>query len=576
MKSMKTKFIILFLLSISLSSCFIKEKCYSNEDCTDGKICNKNSGECVYECKKDSDCKSNFVCQNYRCIPSSNQTLSCPPDMANIENTYCIDKYEASRPDATESFAGVDNTYATSRRGVLPWQTKDNKEADEACRNAGKRLCSDTEWFFACSGRQNLTYSYGNKYNPSICNGIDAFCNCDSPECSHLNNCPYPHCYDEKSLEGGGPCGSSFRVMPTGSFEDCKNEYGVYDLNGNVWEHILNGSEYTVRGGAYNCQDSEMLHRCDYIPVNWKPSALGFRCCISRETILDAGREDTLSIDDRGNILEDVISDIIVETLENDSGCIEDDILIDVSDVMDLQNEDRTDVEQDAGLDVEMEDIFLESEQDGGIIKSCPEDMANIDNRFCIDKYEASRPDATEFSPGSDNSYAVSKKGVIPWYPINLAVARDACQKAGKRLCRMDEWYFNCAGNDNRAYVYGNTYNPTICNSIDTYCYCDNPACSTLSQCPYPHCYNQVSNEGGGPCGAAFRVMPTGSFPDCVNEYGVYDINGNVWEIVDTDDGLEHFRGGAYNCGDSEMLHKCDYDATWGPSAKGFRCCKDL
>jgi formylglycine-generating enzyme required for sulfatase activity len=97
-----------------------------------------------------------------------------------------------------------------------------------------------------------------------------------------------------------------------------------------------------------------------------------------------------------------------------------------------------------------------------------------------------------------------------------------------------------------------------------------------LSQCPYPHCYNQVSNEGGGPCGAAFRVMPTGSFPDCVNAYGVYDINGNVWEIVDTDDGLEHFRGGAYNCGDSEMLHKCDYDATWGPSAKGFRCCKDL
>jgi formylglycine-generating enzyme required for sulfatase activity len=55
----------------------------------------------------------------------------------------------------------------------------------------------------------------------------------------------------------------------------------------------------------------------------------------------------------------------------------------------------------------------------------------------------------------------------------------------------------------------------------------------------------------------------------------VYDINGNVWELADTNDGLEHFRGGAYNCSDSEALHRCDHDGTWGPSARGFRCCKD-
>ncbi|MGC8927099.1 MAG: hypothetical protein ACP5QK_04165 [Myxococcota bacterium] len=34
----------------------MKEKCYSNEDCSDGKICNMNNGECYYECKNDSDC----------------------------------------------------------------------------------------------------------------------------------------------------------------------------------------------------------------------------------------------------------------------------------------------------------------------------------------------------------------------------------------------------------------------------------------------------------------------------------------------------------------------------------------
>ncbi|MCU0694734.1 MAG: hypothetical protein MUF54_25430 [Polyangiaceae bacterium] len=52
-------------------------------------------------------------------------------------------------------------------------------------------------------------------------------------------------------------------------------------------------------------------------------------------------------------------------------------------------------------------------------------------------------------------------------------------------------------------------------------------------------------------------------------------MSGNVWELADTQDGVEHFRGGAYNCADSEALHRCDHDGTWGPSAKGFRCCKD-
>jgi formylglycine-generating enzyme required for sulfatase activity len=70
--------------------------------------------------------------------------------------------------------------------------------------------------------------------------------------------------------------------------------------------------------------------------------------------------------------------------------------------------------------------------------------------------------------------------------------------------------------------------------------------------------------------------MPTASFPGCVDAYGALDVNGNVWELVDTTDGLAHYRGGAYNCSDSEALHRCDHDGTWNPSARGFRCCQDL
>jgi formylglycine-generating enzyme required for sulfatase activity len=162
----------------------------------------------------------------------------------------------------------------------------------------------------------------------------------------------------------------------------------------------------------------------------------------------------------------------------------------------------------------------------------------------------------------------------MPWVNVNLGAARQACSLAGKHLCKPEEWVFACGGSLATAYAYGDEYDPAICNGIDTHCYCGSVACEALTNCPYPHCYNQASSEGGGPCGAYFHLMATGSFADCRNPWGVYDLNGNVWELVDTNDGLEHFRGGAYNCGDSVALHRCDYDATWGPTARGFRCCK--
>jgi hypothetical protein len=172
----------------------------------------------------------------------------CPPFMAAIGN-FCIDLYEASRVDATATSAGRDGSRACVVAGVLPWLVGDNAEAALGCEAAGKRLCSPVEWQLACEGPDQTTYAYGDRYNATTCNGIDAFAN------------------------------YNFHLTPTGSFSGCTNAWGVFDMNGNAWEHVAGGTDLTVRGGAYNCSDSVTYHRCDYVPTTWNPSAKGFRCC---------------------------------------------------------------------------------------------------------------------------------------------------------------------------------------------------------------------------------------------------------------------------------------------------------
>ncbi|MFH1131001.1 MAG: SUMF1/EgtB/PvdO family nonheme iron enzyme [Pseudomonadota bacterium] len=228
----------------------------------------------------------------------------------------------------------------------------------------------------------------------------------------------------------------------------------------------------------------------------------------------------------------------------------------------------------DSILDFSAKDFDLTD----GTTPSCPPCMVLVNNMFCIDKYEASRPDATAVSQGVQTSQAICAPGVIPWHDFTLsrAVVAQACAYAGKRLCELGEWKYSCSGPKNTNYGYGNTYDPVICNGIDTFCFCGpTEACAGVSPCPYPHCYNQPPQSGPPPdfCGSNMHVTATGSYANCTNSLGVFDMNGNVWEVVEAGDGLDHFRGGAYNCIDSETLHRCDFDITSGISARGFRCC---
>ncbi|HLD55020.1 MAG TPA: SUMF1/EgtB/PvdO family nonheme iron enzyme [Candidatus Nanoarchaeia archaeon] len=138
----------------------------------------------------------------------------------------------------------------------------------------------------------------------------------------------------------------------------------------------------------------------------------------------------------------------------------------------------------------------------------CPNDMAYVSSAggFCIDKWEASRPDATDSSMGSDTSMAISQAGVIPWVSISQIDSRTACNNAGKRLCSDEEWL---AAANIQGQVY---YLPT-----------------NLAVSPY-YCVTDSSTYCLGHSYSAGDACNTGNKTGCVSKEGVYDMVGNVWE----------------------------------------------
>lgn len=214
---------------------------------------------------------------------------------------------------------------------------------------------------------------------------------------------------------------------------------------------------------------------------------------------------------------------------------------------------------------------------------SCPDDMVfipanpdlGIDCPFCIDKYEVSHTDSTATDPGSDNSIAVSRAGVIPWN-INPMTEdafdemKAAAAAAGKRLCTAAEWTAACSGTSGLTYAFGNTFYPLTCNCIDSFCA---EHCSDVS-IPAGECNTDAN------CGSiyiCYHVVPTGEFTACQSGQGVFDLNGNVWELVisPTDPRGYEIRGGSFNEANAASRLQCSFNANWQIFYAGFRCCRD-
>lgn len=296
---------------IVLQAGCVASRCYENRDCPSGKVCGP-SGACVYQCTADQDCTTGFACIDHQCKPrldadSTGAPLVCPEDMVLVANRFCVDRHEASRPDATATSAGSDESRAVSVAGVLPWYVNPMTSPalasfEAACEAAGKRLCAPDEWLYLCQGPEQATYFFGNTWDPAVCNSVDTFCQecCDVlgdvASCPTGENCGYsstltssyaPETCGVTQPYSRDSCHVCYHVMPTGSFPGCRNEAGIYDVNGNVWEVVpvatsVDNRGYQVRGGAFNCASPSARFQCDF-NAGWSDLFAGFRCCKDAE-----------------------------------------------------------------------------------------------------------------------------------------------------------------------------------------------------------------------------------------------------------------------------------------------------
>lgn len=164
---------------------------------------------------------------------------------------------------------------------------------------------------------------------------------------------------------------------------------------------------------------------------------------------------------------------------------------------------------------------------------------------------------------------AQSQPGVRPQGYLSGELARAACENAGKRLCREDEWVRACRGELERDHPYGRAYTPGVCNVARA----SHPAFILHGNASTGHRDPRLNlvEDRDGPL-----LRLTGSLPRCKSEWGedaVYDMVGNLDEWIDDESGV--FLGGFYarqteaGCASRVGAHAFEYF----DYSLGVRCC---
>jgi len=212
--------------------------------------------------------------------------------MAHVKG-YCIDRYEAHVVEVDAAghesphspYTPVDGLKVRAKvaEGVVPQGYISQVQAQNACENAGKRLCTAAEFSLACRGpNRSASYPYGGtRHQRGKCNegkgsAVTAVFGQGAPFDRQLMN-------DARLNRWPGG------LAKTGAYSASVSPYGVFDLVGNLheWgaEVAPNGHGY-FRGGFYG--DAEINGPgCNYVTTAhaavYHDYSTGFRCCRDAE-----------------------------------------------------------------------------------------------------------------------------------------------------------------------------------------------------------------------------------------------------------------------------------------------------
>jgi hypothetical protein len=172
---------------------------------------------------------------------------------SRVPKRYCIDKYEWP-----------------NQKGVRPEVMNTFWQAQVKCAALGRRMCTESEWSFACEGPAMKPFPNGYTRDPRTCNGDHDW---DNPDMDLVGK------RDARELA------RLWRGVPSGSQPGCVSDFGVHDMPGNA-DEVVAGESYKAKYSAVNtggpwysgvrnqCRPKVYTHAEDFYYY-----FLSFRCC---------------------------------------------------------------------------------------------------------------------------------------------------------------------------------------------------------------------------------------------------------------------------------------------------------